>query len=321
MDACCQYVKIRFDRPFDNKFNPFSQVGCVRIACQGYFADQDTVAIANYPEVPIDEQPVMSKSMKLPEVDISKFDPMLRDKLQALESQKKVSVETEDFAEAKRLKLQSDEIKVLGQQIINLETQQKVAVENEDFDTCKVIKFELDKLKQQALGDPARLLTPINHQEDPDVISQFPGADAQSVHFKLEEQSDQGYQDDQMIDERPPPSRRSKYHIDERPIRPSQEYQDEQLEEQEVRNQMEERKYNYVKNRDNITVGGDGDNLVDFNTADDDNREEYLQTMKQELEQLEDVPVAMKALADNFQEITDEDTVKRIFASKWQQRE
>lgn len=29
----------------------------------------------------------------------------------------------------------------------------------------------------------------------------------------------------------------------------------------------------------------------------------------------------MKALADNFAEITDEETVKRIFASKWQQRE
>lgn len=33
LDHACKYLKICFDKPYFNKFNPFNQVGVVRIVC------------------------------------------------------------------------------------------------------------------------------------------------------------------------------------------------------------------------------------------------------------------------------------------------
>lgn len=60
----------------------------------------------------------------------------------------------------------------------------KQAVENEDFDAAKMIKFELEKVKQQALSDQSKVLTPITHhfKEDPELISHYP--EKESVRFQ-----------------------------------------------------------------------------------------------------------------------------------------
>ena len=35
LDHKCKYLKISFEKPFFNKFNPFNQIGIVRIVCHG----------------------------------------------------------------------------------------------------------------------------------------------------------------------------------------------------------------------------------------------------------------------------------------------
>lgn len=35
LDHNCKYLKIWIDKPYFNKFNPFNQVGIVRIVCHG----------------------------------------------------------------------------------------------------------------------------------------------------------------------------------------------------------------------------------------------------------------------------------------------
>ena len=55
------------------------------------------------------------------EVDTSKFDPMLQDKLQVLNSQKLTAIENQDFDEAKAIKMQTDRVKIIGTNIVKLE--------------------------------------------------------------------------------------------------------------------------------------------------------------------------------------------------------
>lgn len=193
---------------------------------------------------------------------------MIKDKLAALETGKREAIEREDFDEAKKMKEACDEVKVLGHQIMNLEQQLKKAIQGEDFDTCKVIKYELERLRSQALGSPRRQLTPITHQkEDPEMMPNHP-PENMSVHFKLdEEQSDQGYHDE----ERPPMSQKlddySTY-PDDRPIKPAAEFQEKMIEEKE--SQWEQEKQEYILNRDEMELGGRGKDLVDYSAVIDD---------------------------------------------------
>jgi centrosomal protein CEP104 len=102
MDACCQYVKISLHKNYENKFNPFNQVGIVRIACQGHIAsDYDAAMQANIPEENEVTRIEVSRSMKVDPIPTSKLDPMIQDKVLTLERQKEEAIVNENFDEAK----------------------------------------------------------------------------------------------------------------------------------------------------------------------------------------------------------------------------
>lgn len=57
-------------------------------------------------------------------------------------------------------------------------------------------------------------------------------------------------------------------------------------------------------------------NRVDF----DDNPEQFAKDMEENLKEVEDVPIEKRAIADSLSQIFDEDIIKHMFSSKWQQR-
>jgi len=80
MDACCLYVKIKLYKNYENKFNPFNQVGIVRIACQGLLADELDQSIRT-PEDPQLITWIEPWNLKMGGIDPSTLDPMIQDKL------------------------------------------------------------------------------------------------------------------------------------------------------------------------------------------------------------------------------------------------
>jgi hypothetical protein len=59
-----------------------------------------------------------------------------------------------------------------------------------------------------------------------------------------------------------------------------------------------------------------GINKVDF----DDDPEQFAKDMEENLKEIEDVPIEKRAIADSLSQIFDEDIIKHMFSSKWQQR-
>lgn len=70
---------------------------------------------------------------------------------------KEQAVKREDFALAKELKAQEDNLKKAGAQLLYLEEKKSIAIANEDYESAMLIKQEISKLRQHCPAPQSKL--------------------------------------------------------------------------------------------------------------------------------------------------------------------
>jgi len=81
--------------------------------------------------------------------------------LQALKEQ---AVKNEDYAEAKRIKEQEDNLKKAGMQLQFLEEKKQIAIQNEDYESAMILKQEIDKIRRCFQLQPQTKLQKFNQE-------------------------------------------------------------------------------------------------------------------------------------------------------------
>lgn len=194
VDTHCQYLKLLLHKNHTNHVNIFNQVGMVQLVCNGaYLGDYEVAMLqggggqsfqGNFQM----DASLMPRNLKVSNSGADNLDPLIQDKIRALESKKQLAVDEENFDQAKRFKEVIDKLLMTGSQLLQLEAQKKMAIENEDFDAAKVLKYEFDKLRSQSMAvDLERVgLTPIRTSRNAGF------EDQQSYHPGQEEYQPEG---------------------------------------------------------------------------------------------------------------------------------
>jgi hypothetical protein len=76
-----------------------------------------------------------------------KFDDLSREKIKNYKEKIQEALKIEDYDEASKLKVYVDKIRTIGKKLLDIETQKKEFILNEDFNSCKFLKVESDRLK------------------------------------------------------------------------------------------------------------------------------------------------------------------------------
>ncbi|KAM3146908.1 hypothetical protein pb186bvf_001062 [Paramecium bursaria] len=140
----CNFVKLLIHRNYDNKFNPFNQVGF--IALRMYGDKQQLLPPASKQKFRTAENPKITDEIAGPTYQI---DSKILQHILALEHQKDYAISKEDYNRAKQLKARITELKSYGLQIKDLEDRKKVSIQNEDFDQALQLKDQIQNLKKE----------------------------------------------------------------------------------------------------------------------------------------------------------------------------
>ena len=95
---------------------------------------------------------MVPRNLKIKTVDTIAFDPIIAEKIDLLQGQKKAALEVEDFDYCKQIKQFVDKLKIVGNQVINMTQEKDLAIENEDYDIAKQLKYQIEQLKEAALN-------------------------------------------------------------------------------------------------------------------------------------------------------------------------
>ena len=87
---------------------------------------------------------LIPRNMRIQSISKQKFDPILRDRIDQLNSQKLQAVEEEDFDAAKHYKGLIDKFMIMGNQLLQLQAEKQLAIENEDYDMAKHVKIRME---------------------------------------------------------------------------------------------------------------------------------------------------------------------------------
>ncbi|CAI2387590.1 unnamed protein product [Moneuplotes crassus] len=329
LDHNCKYLKICLEKPYFSKHNPFNQVGIASIVCHGYGVTtyEEDPSYGNFTPVPNLNQSYPAQDQdnqsllqnKSPEEEIT--DPALRSKLEPLIYKKQECVQREDFDQAKYLKEIMDKITAL-------DFQKNQSVAAEDYDTAKMIKYQIENLINQTLtGESLE-----QFQTETNLIQTPP------PRYLGDIEEMEGEEDETMYQPSIATSKR------ERPIQPAapdlysgnydfEALEKERLEEEERRKMIkqeinttnEESKMPHIQSQINGesfkegSLANDripGHHKINF----DDNPEEFARELEENLKEVEDVPADKREMAESLSQIFDEDIIKHILSTKWQQR-
>ena len=147
----CIYLKITLHKNYMNKYNVFNQVGLISIEFYGI-----PIHINN-------NDFIMQDSLKPREFNEDLVDEITKDKLRIIRTALDEAIKSEDYDEAKKIKINLDRLKSIGKKIFELEFQKKLHINNEDFDNAKIIKIEIDRLRSliKNIDKQAHALAPI----------------------------------------------------------------------------------------------------------------------------------------------------------------
>jgi len=149
VDTYCYYMKIVLHKNYVSKFNVFNQVAIINLEFLGspiYMQANDLI---------LQEQ--LNYEIKDHEID-----EITQEKIKILKNLLEESIKTEDFDEAKKLKINIDKIKLFGKKLLDLENQKKQLLSVEDYDSAKIIKMEIDRIKSK-VKNIDKQIAEINH--------------------------------------------------------------------------------------------------------------------------------------------------------------
>eukprot|EP00796_Vickermania_ingenoplastis_P004136 gene4136-2978_t len=154
----CIYIKFLFNRPHDNTYNIFQQVGLIGIAAHGVLSRTATlwskqrlsVPVASVIEIPLEEMVPFYKGNEdtFRPLSADKFsDPATMDRLRELYHLKQKAIAEQDYDLASALKGQIDLVRTAGKEIDELEVKKLEAVQEENYAEAKTIKKRIDELR------------------------------------------------------------------------------------------------------------------------------------------------------------------------------
>ena len=97
---------------------------------------QATQVLSDDPLVGQNNQ-IVPRNLKLKTMENVVFDPIIQDRIEVLQEQKKEALKVEDFDYCKQVKQFIDKLKIIGNQLINMTAEKDLAIENEDYEIAK----------------------------------------------------------------------------------------------------------------------------------------------------------------------------------------
>lgn len=109
-----------------------------------------------------------------------KFDDMSKEKLKYYKEKIQEALKIEDYDEASKLKIYVDKIRTIGKKLLDIESQKREFIMNEDFNSCKFLKVESDRLKlilnnieQQPISVENQYYNTLNNQKEINYDNKF----------------------------------------------------------------------------------------------------------------------------------------------------
>lgn len=147
IDTRGRFLKMLLHKCYVNKFNLFNQVGVVALNVLGDVPNRYSEGISQYSDSKQSDSiiPPMSGQEEFA-VDM-KLDAITASRLKQLREEKRSAVASEDYEEAKRLKLEEQRLLQVGVKIAHLEMKKYKAVQSEDYGLAREIKNNIDMLR------------------------------------------------------------------------------------------------------------------------------------------------------------------------------
>jgi len=137
VNANCVFVKIVLHKNFVNKYNAFNQVGLFYMEFIGEKQPQNFKP--NFSKI---EYTAESAKLEI-------LDELVIERVKILTAIQEDAIKQEDYDEAKKAKLHIDKTIVIGKRIYKLVAEKKLSIDNQDFDNAKYLKSEIESLKNK----------------------------------------------------------------------------------------------------------------------------------------------------------------------------
>ena len=138
------FLKIEFDKNYENKFNMCNQVGLMNLDFYGTYLPP----IGNNQKI---NQFILKHAVRKENMN-NHSDQVLEDicgqELKDLKEKLDYNIKVENYLECKKIKMKLEKVRLYGKQILDLENQKKLAVNNEDFDQALNLKNLIDKMRE-----------------------------------------------------------------------------------------------------------------------------------------------------------------------------
>eukprot|EP00002_Diphylleia_rotans_P002023 TRINITY_DN11235_c0_g1_i3.p1 TRINITY_DN11235_c0_g1~~TRINITY_DN11235_c0_g1_i3.p1 ORF type:complete len:1076 (+),score=204.72 TRINITY_DN11235_c0_g1_i3:46-3273(+) len=153
-----QFIRLVFHKCHINKYNLYNQVGLIAISLIGYPlvnrpTSEQRIKRSNSTEPSYSEglrARVPSGQMLNDLMYDLNFDPATAESIRMLEKEKDRCIKSEDYDEAKKIKIGIEYLRQIGADLAKLDAKKADAVEHEEYDQAKIIKLEMDQLRALA---------------------------------------------------------------------------------------------------------------------------------------------------------------------------